>query len=185
METEQLIKQGIENASTEIREYLANSAWNTITDNIATQSNLTEDQKIALENEVLFVLIGFDLKKNLTKNIIENIGLSSIIAGGLAIELDQKVFMPVQNFLPTEMEGESSTNLQTETIVQAIVPSQASMVIIPPPSKPQTTLEEKIAPLIGEASEKVDWEERKIALEKNKIMTDSYSGKDPYREPIQ
>lgn len=181
METEQLIKEGIANAPKEVQEYLANSGWNTITDDIATQNNLSLEQKVELENEVLFVLIGFDIKTNLTKNIIENVGLPSLTAGGIALEIEQKVFTPINQFLPTSIETEATPDRLTSSPTQIQPPTTE----VPLPIKPQTTLEEKIAPLIGTPGEKIDWEERKLALEKSKIITDSYSGKDPYREPIQ
>jgi hypothetical protein len=105
MTPEEILKQQIESAPQEIKEFLANKGWVPALDSIATNSGLTAEQKSAVENEIIFVLVGMDLESNLKTNL-QNIGLSDTMAKFVFAQIDTKIMDKFKRDLPTSTEEE-------------------------------------------------------------------------------
>ncbi|MBX4200091.1 hypothetical protein KW790_01355 [Candidatus Parcubacteria bacterium] len=108
MNPEEVLKQQIESAPQEIKEFLAGEEWEPVINNLANNSGLTEEQKTSVENEIIFVLVGLDLRSNLKQNL-QNIGLSDTIAKFVAAQIDTKILERFEGILPTSEEAPRKT----------------------------------------------------------------------------
>ena len=66
--------------------------WSDAVSNIAKQFNLTEEKRISLENEVLFVLIGLEPPTDLAENMEREMAIDSNAADIIAEEVKKKIF---------------------------------------------------------------------------------------------
>jgi hypothetical protein len=105
-ETKKIIKDQLVVAAPTIRELILNDSWSMVVSEIAEKNNFSPDQTTGLENETLFVLLGLEFKGDFQKNIKEGVGIPDPLAQGVAKEIYEKVFKQVEEFLPTEVEGE-------------------------------------------------------------------------------
>jgi hypothetical protein len=182
-QNEQIIKEQIENAPPEIRKFLADDIWRTTVADIAQKNNLSDEQAVSLENEVLFVLLAMELKTDLQKNISRGVGLSKEIANSITEELNSRVFGEITEWLPTEFEEDVVPN-KPQTLDQAELVGATD--VLPAHNLPyDATVEEKINPLVGTPGEKISWEQRKQQVADKIVSDNKYGENDPYREPIQ
>ena len=175
------IQQKIEGLANELQEFVLGKTWLTIADEIAARFGFPEEKTSMLENEILFVLIGMDLKKNLQKNLEEGLEIDSGLAGAIAGELEERVFVGIDHLLPTEMEGPEPEALSggTENLIEDAEGNKDNVI---PPLPTATTLEQKLEPLVN--NDEKSWEERKKSLADTSVATNRYNGNDPYREPV-
>lgn len=205
MNDDQIIKTQLENSAPEIQQLLSIGAWKRSVTNIAKANSLSEEQATELENEVLFVLLGMDLIANFAKNIQQSCNLPSTVAGGIAIEITQKVFEPLRQFLPTTMEDDTTQPVapievsKPKTLSEEILAATEPVVTTPAP-KPNLQTPELVTPKseiakpqpLPENFPKNTALEEKIAENVQsedpttpRVMVAQYKGNDPYREPIQ
>jgi hypothetical protein len=109
MDTEQLISEQLEIAPDEIRNYLAEGGWRDVVAEISDKNNLSQEQRVSFENEVLIVLLGLDLASNFKTNIQNSLGILEVQANDIDVEIQEKVFAEVAQWLPKEIEEEDAT----------------------------------------------------------------------------
>lgn len=102
---------------------------------LAEHHKLHFDQWTALENEVMFALLGFEPVENLAANIEKEVGTSHETALALAGDISHIVFEPVR----AALEASLAQQAPTPPLNGAQAPSARPTVLAgtPPPSPPQ------------------------------------------------
>jgi hypothetical protein len=152
----------------EIKKFISSALYTEQINNISKEAELTPEQKTAFENEVLFVLLGMELKEDLGNNIKNQLTIDDEKLENIIINVNTAIFEPVLDWLPLEEEGDLEQS-STENIV-------------PPIESTATTTFEKGDTDI-EPTNKVEAEKPTFTNIPN--YSDYDSGKDPYREPIE
>ncbi len=207
MEDLKVLEQQINNAPEQIKKFLTEEKWVSVVGDIVKKDSLSAEQKTSLENEVLFVLIGLDLFSNLEKNIAESLSLEPILAKAIVVELEERIFKDIKSFLPTEAE----TSTQTEKVIKtpdlgSLPPVKSTVLEIPPQLSivPEGKVMDHLPPIsptqpkmqVDSRQETVDSQKIEIPKPIAPIIQPSkppvfvpppvgYSGKDPYREPLE
>ena len=172
MEADKIIQEQIKNASQEIKKILTDKSWLLVVNQTSQTNNFSEEQRVALENEILFVLFGMELVSDFKRNIQENLSLQEQASQNISDEIYEKIFKGVEEFLPTEIEGEE----KTPGILPEIPPANLPMV-----EKDKTVHD--VTPMASVESSK----QEVVRKETPKPQAPTYypSGQDPYREPIK
>jgi len=187
------LENQIKTAPQEIRKLLAEGRWTSVVQEIAKKNNFSADQTTSFENETLFVLIALELKRDFKENIKKELSIPDILARDIADEIGEKVFKEVNDFLPTEVEGETptpTTNTVPQNPIQKPPPVQNTTILNTSPivpnnlpgvrpsldilqrqsDLPTTTLEQTLS--------------QKVSVGENQVVEKKfYPGQDPYREP--
>jgi len=181
MEADKIIQEQIKNAPQEIKKILTDKSWLLVVNQISQTNNFSEEQRVALENEILFVLLGMELMSDFKRNIEENLSLQEQASQNISDEIYEKIFKDVEEFLPTEIEGEKS---RTQEDIASQIPTE-TLPEIPPEDLPV------VAP--GETAHDVErkptTDDQRPAVKseplKSQTLTYYPSGQDPYREPLE
>lgn len=142
---------------------------------MADGQKLHVDQWQALENEVMFALLGMRQVADLEKNLTKSLGVSAEISHTLALDVNRIVFEPIRQELERELQhpqAQQAAVSGTEAVrAQALSQEAAAAAPAPTPaaSKPDTTAAR--APSSGTYKPGE-------ASSQRKSVTD-----DPYREP--
>ena len=104
MEEDKILQEQIKNAPAEIKNLLAKRDWSVVVNQIAQKNNLFPEQVVALENEVLFVMLSMELSKDLARNVEDSLGIEEGVSQEITREVKEKIFKEVEAFLPTESE---------------------------------------------------------------------------------
>lgn len=179
MEENNLLKERIESAPEQIREYIRGNQWTSVVKEVCQKNNLSQDQLSSLENEVLFILLGFDVQKNFTKNVEQNLKIPSVLANDISREFQNRVFSQFKNLLPVEIEGEGENILikQAEMLIEDeagnkdnVSPAPVKSANPTPGISFQNTIASRVPDAVAPTTENV-------------IIKKQYPGQDPYREP--
>ena len=187
MEKNKILREQIESAAPEIKKILIEGSWSAVTRKTTEKYNFTNEQLMSLENEILFILLGMELAKNLSGNIISNVGLSEHVAIEISKQIYEKIIKPVELLLPGDIEKEaptiSSPNLpvlepdfakETIAVKQGEVPKEVPHVEITNP-KPQIT----------DNNQNPISKPQTAQIPVNEPPKFKYpGGADPYREPL-
>ena len=179
MESEKIIQKQIQSAPKEIKNLLAGDTWSQVVNEMAQKNNFSDEQKTALENEVVFVLLGMELASDLRQNIQSSLLIAEVLAQQISSEISDKVLKSVEHLLPKEIEEDSEvTNQEPQKQPESLLPE------IPPEDLPA------VVPTnlpIGRNEQYAIDNGQKKELEKT-VQPDQTSypqGMDPYREPIE
>ena len=184
MDKDKTISEQLLTAPKEIRSFIAQGEWAKILNQIFQENNFNPEQKTALENEVIFVLLGMELATDFCKNIQYSLNLNESLAKILDQQVSEQIFKPVRPFLPTSAEPEEEA---------AEIPPQDLPMVETGQIAHDTTPEEKqwlgfkpeprvAAPLTAPVVEQKVEDSKPPATQPS--PTTAYSGKDPYREPL-
>ena len=190
MDREHIIKNQIEILPPELKAFFIEGSWLEKTRAIANKLGLSPDHSAHLEDELLVVIIGLDLKKNLVANLQEDLGISAELAEKVFTELDTTIFSTIDAYLPTEEESETPLELeQPHDLIEphklptSIVGFPEEKALIPDSAQAVTALEQKLNPVLTNSTDVKAWEQRKEGVA-DKIVSESKYGSDPYREPL-
>jgi hypothetical protein len=142
---------------------------------MADGQKLHLDQWQALENEVMFALLGFKPVADLEKNLIKSLGITAEISRALALDVNRIVFEPIRQELERELQhpdAQKAAVSSTEAArTEALSQEAAAAAPAPTPAiaKPDTTAARAPASGAYKPGE---------ASSQRKSVTD-----DPYREP--
>jgi len=196
MEENKLIKEQLEIAPLEIKKILVEGKWSATIKELAQKYSLAKDQLVSLENEVLFVLLGMELGRNLSENLKANTGLDDQKTIEISKEIYEKILKSVEQFLPTDVEREIiETKKEGPSPAVPEVPPANLPVLEPDFAK------ETIAVKVGETAHNIphveipnpkpqitDSNQNPISKPQTPVSplpnTKYPGGKDPYREPI-
>jgi len=140
MESEKILQEQIAKAPKEIRDILTSGVWSQTINQIAQTSNFSDEQKTALENEVLFVLLGMELLSDLQNNIQSSLAITPEITQSTVQKIKAEILNDVEEFLPEELEkGEESTTDTDKPTLALEIPPEDLPAIVPQPSSETTT----------------------------------------------
>lgn len=188
MDDTQILKQQIESAPEEIRTFLVQKKWTTPVNEISNKYGFLPEQKTALENEVIFVLLGLDTSSNFQRNFQTEAGVSELVSRIINTEIQNRIFKQFSQYLPTEEDD------STDTADSISVPEQVTEIEIAPNILPMvepgevahdTTPEEKAfmnTPTVQASVPETKNEERLETPRPNIVGVPQYTGEDPYRE---
>lgn len=114
-EEDKIIEEQIKLAPAEIKKYLGENRWASSASEISRKNNFSEEQTVSLNNEILIVLLGLDLVLNFKKNIQESLAIPEILANDINLEVQEKIFSEVFDYLPREMEESSAPKEEAPT----------------------------------------------------------------------
>ncbi len=178
MEENNLLKERIESAPQQIRDYLKGNHWTSVVKEVCQKNNFSQEQLSSLENETLFILIGFDVQKNFTKNVEQNLKVPPALANDISKEFQSRVSSQFKDLLPAEIEGESENILikQAEMLIEDVAGNKDNVSTAPikpvnpvPGNSFQNTLTSQAPDAVAPTTENV-------------IVKKQYPGQDPYRE---
>lgn len=110
---------------------------------MADGQKLHVDQWQALENEVMFSLLGFKPVAELEKNLVKSVGVTAEVAHVLAVDVNRIVFEPIRQELERELQhpaAQVAAVSGTEAArAQAISQEAAAPAPTPPTPKPDAT----------------------------------------------
>lgn len=211
MDEIKILQEQITSAPREIRTFLAQGEWANVTQKISERNKFSPDQKTALDNEVIFILVGMDSRENFKENIRTTTGVQEFLAREIEYEIDENIFKKVKSFLPTETEAQPAREISQNKPVIPEIPTQQKVfepkietpsiqktttVEIPPANLPMvepgevshdTTPKVPEARIMNQESGERDTEVRIKNQEASKAKTNTksaYEGIDPYREPL-
>jgi hypothetical protein len=98
-EYEATIEQYINELPVGLQNQIKNGTWKLALSEISKKYSLTEEQKINLEREVLFVMIGIEDENDLDQNLVEELFISKLLSGELVEEIGNKIFKPISTKL--------------------------------------------------------------------------------------
>lgn len=184
MDTVSIIKDQIVDASEGMKDFMEEDSWPGIIEQLSDRTNLSDEQKTTLENEVLFVLLGMSLLKNLQSNIQRELSVDTITANNLYVELNDRIFKVVEKWLPTQEEpAEQTITIENaQEIHPTTVPGETVHEV--PHTEPTTNP----STLLGASNLKptTNNEQPTTIPEPQKPAGPQYKGSlDPYREPLQ
>lgn len=130
---------------------------------IGVDNHLSEEKIGKIAGAAGYVILGFIHAEDLAKEIGENLGLNSEIAGSIAREIDRKIFGPIRNDLekvysmPAEEKEVEKETLDLRAKAQAlevsgikpaetITTAAEAPKIIPPEEKPEAAKPLEISP---------------------------------------
>lgn len=97
------IKKYLEQLPPQIKTAVLGNEWHKRLGEIGKKYSLHLDQISSLEYEVLFVMIGMEPEEDLVTNIEKEVGVSKILAGQLAEEINTRIFQ----FILKSMQAQS------------------------------------------------------------------------------
>jgi len=201
------ITDAIQEAPSEIKTLLSGGAWLIKADDISEKNNFSSEQREALKNEILIILLAMDLKQNFMANILENVKIGKDAALDVSLEIDEAIFRPISKYLPTEMEietepdsmlengnehliedakGNSDNVLMPQPVEKPLAIQEVTILDTTPANLPGLTpivtpVDEKLTNLVDQKKEgesDADFEKRREALiAGEKIMQKAYSEK--------
>ena len=106
-ETETIIKEQIKILPEELKQFISQDKWSSDLSEISRKNNLSEEQRVSLTNEVVFVLLGMEYWGDFAKNISKELNIPEIVSRDITQEAEEKIFNEIKEWLPTGVEKES------------------------------------------------------------------------------
>ncbi len=195
MDEIQILQDQLRSVPKEIRAFLARDEWSNIVQKISQRNNFSAEQKTALENEVIFVLVGMDSRENFKENIRNTTGIQEFLAREIEYEIDENIFKKVESFLSTETEAEPVQKIsENKPVIPEILTQQkVTAVEIPPANLPMIepgevvhdTKPQMTAPVIETKPDVLQPTIKPSTSTPPKPINNHYpNGQDPYREPL-
>lgn len=200
-EIKKTLSAQLEIAPSEIRSYLSSGQWIKAVDNIAPRYSLLPAQNESLKNEIIFVLLGMELKKNLPQNIQTVLSVPLPIATAIAQSVNEKILTNFEKLLPTEEETNQVSQSGAGLLEDA--KGNADNVVLPVKSLENeiskvaehnitrgepNILKNKFIPANLPTGEHTPFEKKiadqGLAKEVNQIIKKTYPEIDPYRESL-
>jgi len=191
-ELDTLIKERYKLLPDNLRKAISSIPLQDIIQEIATQNGLHVDQSGGLYVETMLIMLGVEKINDFERNLKNNIGVDSVTAKNLEIEINDKVFLSVRETLK-KIQGLQESELINEdkvgnrdSILSEIEnpqpvehPISAAKTAVPEPSKDSISKDF----VTGKLSETVNMPAQKMNPDTPIEKPKGYSN-DPYREPL-
>ncbi|NLE07222.1 MAG: hypothetical protein GX627_01235 [Parcubacteria group bacterium] len=115
MNEKQILKERLEILPEKLQEFVLDENWTKESEKIANSFNLNEANRVIFENEIFFVLMGFELQTNFEENIKRELNLEQDIIKQISEEVEQNIFSEVLEELK---EVKPSTSQKTEEEIE-------------------------------------------------------------------
>ena len=118
---------------------------------LAETHKLHIDQWQALENEVMFTLLGFQAAEELEGNIKDDVGVPDEVAKSLTVDISKIVFEPIRAELERQLEHPDAkaamvTNVEAaraQILTTEAAPAAPTVAPATPPAEPPATKAER------------------------------------------
>lgn len=121
---QQKIKEKYDVLPDDIKQAISNVDFGEKISEIAKKNNLLIDQADSLYTEVFLATLGVEPIADFSKNISENIGISTAVANAIAQDVNGRIFLPIRESLQKiqvpEEETEVPVNSERESILHDI-----------------------------------------------------------------
>jgi hypothetical protein len=97
MDYKETIKERIKILPDQLKNFVLDENWRRDAEKMAKQFNLGDEKYASLENEIFFVLLGFEPKADFAENIKRELGLDQNTAGWIAEDVEKEIFSKVSN----------------------------------------------------------------------------------------
>ena len=163
MNTDQILREQIDSLPDPLKDYVVRRGWAGSVDSISAKYNLNPEQKTALENELLLVILGLELADHFKPSLAsQNVATGSVLAD-LVKDCYDAIFEKLEAFLPDQ---EEPTDLEARP--EELAAPQGS----PTPPAPQP-------------AERAASSESGSRPNLPPLQSSYPAGQDPYREPIE
>ena len=167
MDKQKIVENRLATLPPELKKFFVEGSWIEKTKLAANKLGLSPDHSDHLEDEVLVIIIGLDIKKNFVSNLTENLSISSELANSVFREIDSEIFSHIDAYLPTEEEQEVLELKQPHDLIEphrlptSIVGFPEEKAMVPDSVQAVTALEQKLNPVPANSTEVKVWEQRK------------------------
>ncbi len=117
-EQTQKIETHIKNLPKEVQDFIAGNEWENRVNEISKKYGLDAKQSEALSNNTMLLLVGLSDPENLTKNIEEDLGVSSLLSEQIFEDLEKRVF----DYAVKTLDKKPEIKNQTSTPVISKIP---------------------------------------------------------------
>lgn len=118
-----------------LRKYLANRRYSLVAKGLMTKYGLHIDQGAILEREIMLLLMGIETPDEFVASLKEDAFLSNEIVGGITKDVNDQIFVPLQQQMRQEGSAPSAPARQTPPPPPAVTqPPIATPRYQPPPS---------------------------------------------------
>jgi hypothetical protein len=196
MDYKETIKERLNILSPKLRTFILDEKWRSEAEKIGKQFNFDEEKYAAFENEIFFVLLGFEPKSNFAENIKNELQIDSNMAGWVTEDVEKNIFSKVANEIEITWQN---TNLETDENLEPSAKTGETE------NKGGKSEESQMENNIGQSFEQIILNQAKAMqpartpgdeparppqnLPTNKprpeIVHDYTTGSDPYREPLE
>lgn len=101
------IEKYINELPSELQKQIRDNVWKLTLSDISKKYSLSEEQKINLEREVMFVMIGIEDELDLNQNLITELSVSKILSDELVDEIGNKIFNTISNKINNSLNPQS------------------------------------------------------------------------------
>ena len=175
---------------------------------VSKKNNFSAQQTAALENEILFVLVGFESETNLKDSVKQSLFIPDILARDIAEECSERIFKDIADILPKEntvgvdtvpvtpnneklltpktSQAEATTTLAIDVAETPSIPRKIEVNPVPlnlPVEKPNLDILAQQNPAPTTTLEKI-LAEKPTSGDDVIILDRNYKGQDPYREQV-
>ena len=123
-ETKNLIKNRMDSLPEVVQNAILNSGWQDKIRQLGKKYSLHIDQIGILENQTFIVLLGLEDPDGFQNNLTTGLGITSLIAQQISIEINETIFKPIRQQLQalqaTEEDKENEENPTKESILAGI-----------------------------------------------------------------
>lgn len=117
MEAKEIIKKQIEILPKSIKDFILDDFWVKKTSEISKKFNLSEEKYPILENEIFYVLICLEPKKDFAENIKNGLGLDINLAGWVYEEVEKEIFGKISKDIEDFWTQNKSIQIETKKTV--------------------------------------------------------------------
>ncbi len=175
MNLEEEVQKRLQELPKKIVDTIEKTEWKNSVDNLGKKFKLDDEKISLLQNEVYYVLMGFEPRKDLKENITREVGVDSNIADWIIEDVNKNIFESIKGELESiqeNTEDDEDTKFTPNSYEQILI-NQA-----------------KAMHPVGVAPSNLPTEEEGSGMEtkrEERVIHNSigYSGADPYREPAE
>lgn len=106
-----------------IRDYLSAGKYTTVARNLTTKYGLRIDQAGILEREIMLLLMGIETPQEFAQALTEEARLDKKIVDGIALDVNEQVFIPLRNEEQRVGMGQASSSSVPETKKEMAIPA--------------------------------------------------------------
>src|ERR1035437_5959007 len=109
------IDKYLETLPDNVTELVHDKVWPKRVDEIAAKYSLNDEQKSALQDIVLFVLVGMESPETFGASLETELGISELLVEQILADLDERVFQYAAEFIEKQNNPDESTSIEVRT----------------------------------------------------------------------
>jgi hypothetical protein len=110
---EKIIEEALNSLHQEAKDFVLRFEWQNTVTSIAKGNNLSESQRVSLEDEVLYILLKIEPASNFPQNIKESVDISDGVVNEIVLEVENKIFKNIRDIFNRNLH-QPSTPAETD-----------------------------------------------------------------------